>query len=104
MTGDVELMKELSGRLLCTNSVGIPDARPVEIDGSTWCQETDGTVRELRVNGASEYGSFFYRITSSHPQWVAENMDFVASISNACRAKNYVHSHWPGAVLRILND
>ena len=96
MTGDAATLEEVSDRLLCANSSGIPDAWPVEIEARAWCRKADGTIHELLVNDTSEYGSFSRRINASHSSWTLQNLDFVRSVSTAKRAKEYVSTHaWP---------
>jgi hypothetical protein len=93
MSGDGEIRKEVSDRLLCANKAGVPDAWPLDKEGAVWCQRTDGTIHELLMNDTSEYGSFSSRITSSHSRWALENLDFVRTISNGKKAKEYVATH-----------
>ena len=96
MTGDAGIRNEVSDRLLCANSAGVPDAWPVEIEARSWCRKADGSIHELREIETSEYGSFSYGIKTSHRTWVLNNMDFVAGLSNARRAEEYVLRHkWP---------
>jgi len=94
LSGDPALRNLLHDRLLCTNSTGVSDAWLVEIETGQGCRDADGTVHELRLYAASEYGSFSEEITSTHSKWVFENMEFVASISTASSAKQYLLSHY----------
>lgn len=93
MSGDGTLMKEVSDRLLCANKQGVPDARPIDIQGEVWCQRIDGTTHQFLVNDTNDYGSFYRHIRSSHSRWTLENLDFARSISTAKKAKEYVATH-----------
>jgi len=96
MSGDAELMDEVSDRLLCTNRAGVPEAWPVDIEETVRCQKADKSIHELRLNELSEYGSFSWRITTSHRSWTLHNFDFARSVITAKNAKEYVLSHeWP---------
>ena len=96
LSGDSDILKEVSDRLHCANKAGVPDAWPRDIDSELWCKRADGTLHQLLNDDTSEYGSFSKRITSSHSAWVQENLDFVATISTRETAKEYVATHeWP---------
>lgn len=96
MSGDGTIRKEVNDRLLCANKAGVPDALPIDIQGAVWCQKADGTIQQLFMNDTSEYGSFYWHISSSHGTWSLENLDFVRTVSTAKKAKEYVATHqWP---------
>jgi hypothetical protein len=96
MSGDSTLRTEVYDRLLCANKAGVPDAFPIDIEGTVGCQRVDGTIQQLLFDDTSEYGSFNRRITSSHSTWALENLDFVRTVCSGKKAKEYLANHeWP---------
>lgn len=93
LSGDAVMMKEVSDRLLCRNVAGVPDALPIEIEGALWCQRDDRSIHSVLMNDTNYYGSYFWRISSSHSKWSLENMEFVRRVSNGKKAREYVATH-----------
>ena len=105
MTGDPQLIREVSDRLLCANRVGFPDAWPVAQDGRVLgeantgfvgCQQRNRMIHELNWSNG-EYGPFENRVMKMHAAWTLQNLAFVRSVAQPQIARAYVYRHeWPG--------
>jgi hypothetical protein len=96
MTGDSAIMKEVHDRLACANVEGQAHGVMIEGDQTVACKVNEDRVEELKYTPGSEHGSFWKLISDSHLTWSLENQNFLKTINNAEKARDYVRLHrWP---------
>ncbi len=96
MTGDSDVMKEVRDHLACANTEGEPRGLLVESAQHLACKVDHDSLKELRYDATGEYGSFWKLVTDSHLAWSLQNQDFLKSVNNRARAREYVRLHrWP---------
>jgi hypothetical protein len=88
MSGDGEIIKQVSDRLYCANNAGESQGVLVTLDQHMFCRTSDGDIQDL-----TDSGSFWRKIKESHLRWSLQNSDFVASVVNPEAAREYVRKH-----------
>lgn len=92
MTGDEETLLLVRGKLMCANTNGVSDARPIENTDVFGCRKADGSIYVYDV-GRGPYGQFDNKIMASHLSWSLKHLQFIKELIPAQRAKRYVNAH-----------
>ena len=91
ISGDGALRTRIQDSLMCFDVINEPNGRMVySPDNRAYCLSADGRTCKLQY---LTYPSTFERITKSQVAWSVRNLDFVRSISNKDKARQYVEAH-----------